>query len=267
MTADRTEVKYVLASKPGAVFANKVAERLVAHRFNGPGSTILPGGVEFTTTVYFDTPERELFRAAVSRTSHLKLRAREYYSLHPSLTELATDARQLVRYIPVVWLELKYKDGNQTRKRRIAVPKRDVPSFFARGSISGEMLDLVRPSYGEEAAHVLNEVATVCRQYESPLATDCVVNYRRSAWQDETGTLRVTLDRGVRFFAPPSDLWIRDFALVRETLGEAVQSLDGVVIEIKSREAWPAWLREALADFTPEIGLSKFVVASRAVHG
>src|SRR5689334_1696701 len=227
MTADRSEVKYVLSPKAAAVFTNRVAESMIAHRFSGPGSTILPGGVDFTTTVYFDTSARDLFRAAASHRSHLKLRAREYYTLHLSLTELATDSRQLVRYVPVVWFELKYKEGSHVQKRRIGVPKRDVPSFLVNGSVTSEMLDLVRPAYGEDAARVLAEVASVCRQYETQLETDCVVNYRRSAWQDEAGTLRVTIDRGVRFFAPPSDLWTRDFALVRETLGDAVELLDG----------------------------------------
>ena len=53
--------------------------------------------------------------------SHLKLRAKEYYDLHPELTETATDARQLVRFQPILWLELKHKDRREHRQ----APDRD----------------------------------------------------------------------------------------------------------------------------------------------
>jgi hypothetical protein len=268
ITADRAETKHLVGSDVAAAIARELGSKLAPHHFHGPGATILPGGLDYATTIYFDTRERDLYQEAVQRAVHLKLRAREYYSMHPSLTDLVTDARELVRYTPVLWLEIKYRDGARTQKRRLGIPKRDVGRFFETGSVSSEMLELVRPEYGADAAAVLEEVASICRRYATPLRPDCVVNYRRAAWQDESGALRVTIDRAVAFFAPPADLFTRDFALVRGTLGPPVASLGSVVMEIKARGQLPSWLERTLGEhaLAPQ-RFSKFVAASRTVHG
>jgi len=267
MTADRDERKFVLtpghASKAAAAFA----EHLPVHRYTGKGSTSLPGAHAYATTIYFDTSNWDLFERASTQSNNLKLRAREYYTWHPSLAQLATDARQLVRYSPVLWLELKYKHGVNTRKRRIGLPKANVPEFFAQGAITPEIVELQKPLYGGDTAEVLDEVVRVCRQFESPLEACCVVNYRRCAWQDERGALRVTLDRGLSFFALPPDLWTRDFALVRETLGEPVGRDPNHVLEIKARGQLPAWLVQLLGELIPAAsGYSKFVAACQSLR-
>jgi len=269
MTADRSEMKFVISPMGTAVLVRAVSAQLPTHHFRGPDATLLPDGLEYATTIYFDTCDRDLYRAAIAgKHDHLKVRAREYYSVHPSLTEIATDFRDLVRHTPVLWLEIKYKHGMRTQKRRVGIPKREVPAFFQSGCVTGSMVDLVKPSYGGDAGEVLEEVASVCRTYGKPLETDCVVNYRRTAWQNEGGTLRITLDRNVASFAPPRDLWTRDFKFVRETLGTPVQTLESTVVEIKSRGDLPAWLEVACSQNAVRTeGFSKFVAASRAVHG
>ena len=268
LTAERAETKYLVPAGAAQELARALARELRPHRFSGPFASILPGGRDYATTIYFDTEQRDLYREATASEVHCKIRAREYYSVHPSLTDLATDPRQLVRYTPFVWLVVKYRDASQTRKRRFGMPKRDLGRFLETGAVSLQMLELLQPEYGAEAASVLAEVVVICRRHATPLRPDCVVNYRRSAWQDEPGTLRVTLDRAVAFFAPSPDLFSRDFALVRETLGTPAGGLGAGVMEIKARGALPAWLTDLLAEhgLEPE-HMSKFVAASRTIHG
>lgn len=266
LTADRTETKYLVEPSAAGAIAAWVGRELPAHSFRGPRATIAPGRIEYATTIYFDTHARDLYREALASEVHLKLRAREYYSVQPSLTELVTNARDLVRFTPLLWLEIKHKDGFRTQKRRFALPKPEVGAFFeaiARGSAT----DTLRPKGAADTACVLSEVADLCRKYPAPLRPDCIVNYRRAAWQDEAGTLRVTLDRAVGFFAVPDDLFAREFALVRETLGPPAGTLGAAVLEIKAHAELPDWLARLLREqrLTPR-RFSKFVAASRAVH-
>lgn len=269
MTAERREDKFLVPVTQARALAAELDRRLVSHRHRGEGANTLPAAHHYVTTVYFDTPSRALYRAATTHgDSHLKLRAKEYYDVHTDLTETATDARQLVRFQPVLWLELKHKDQAFTGKRRIGIPKQDVPAFFTEGRITTEMVDIQTQAYGSDARAVLDAVADLCAKCAEPLRADCLVNYRRTAWQDEAGELRVTIDTGLAFYAPPDDLWSRSWALVRPTLGPAVASEQRRVLEIKSRAALPGWLVEALdANQIRSAPFSKFEAASAAVHG
>ncbi len=269
MTADRSELKYLLSAEQVRVVLAEVNRRLVVHRHRGDGANTLPGAHHFVTTIYFDTPSRALFRAATtSAESHIKLRAKEYYDLHPELMETATDVRQLVRYQPILWLELKHKEGAQTGKRRIGIPKRDVPAFFSSGTITAEMVAIQEQTYGPEARAVLAAVAALCASCAEPMRADCLVNYRRVAWQDPQGELRVTIDTQLACFRPPDDLWNRDWALVRSSLGSVVGVETRRVLEVKSHRAPPTWLTAVLERAHVEaLRYSKFDVASIAVHG
>lgn len=269
MTADRSELKYLLSAEQVRVVIAEVNRRLVVHRHRGDGANTLPGAHHFVTTIYFDTPSRALFRAATtSAESHIKLRAKEYYDLHPELMETATDVRQLVRYQPILWLELKHKEGAQTGKRRIGIPKRDVPAFFSSGTITAEMVAIQEQTYGPEARAVLAAVAALCASCAEPMRADCLVNYRRVAWQDPQGELRVTIDTQLACFRPPDDLWNRDWALVRSSLGSVVGVETRRVLEVKSHRAPPTWLTAVLERAHVEaLRYSKFDVASIAVHG
>jgi hypothetical protein len=269
LTAERDEVKYRVAPVQVQALASALTHQMPPHRFTGQGANALPRPRHFVTTVYFDTPSRHQFQASLADADHnLKMRAKEYYDLHPSLAELATDARQIVRYKPVLWLELKFKDGNRTGKRRIGIPKLQVPDFFRSGTVTPEMIELQRSCYGAESEAVLTEIASYCGRYDEPMQADCLVNYRRLPWQDADGKLRVTLDVGIELFAPPADLWHRKFALVRESLGAPVARVEAAVLEVKSRGELPGWLRELLTTTGAERGkFSKFEMASEAVHG
>lgn len=269
ITAHRREAKYLVTLDQARAVSAAVRQHLGSHRHRGEGANQLPEAQHFVTTIYFDTPSRTLYtNARASADMHLKLRAKEYYDLHPGLTETATDPRQLVRYQPVLWLELKHRSGMHTSKRRIGIPKRDVPALFANGRITSEMIEIQEAKYGNEARSVLDSLAELCAACAAPLAADCLVNYRRHAWQDADGHLRVTLDSGLAFFAPPPDLWERDWALVRQTLGPPVAAEGRRILEVKSRGAPPAWLFELLDRLhIVEQPFSKFEAAAGAVHG
>ena len=94
MTSERSEVKYLLPPGSARALADALTTHLPRHRYRGVDANTLPGAQSFVTTVYFDTADRALFRAAGGDVPHVKLRAKEYYDLHPGLVETATDARR-----------------------------------------------------------------------------------------------------------------------------------------------------------------------------
>src|SRR5438046_10744550 len=101
MTAEREELKYLIGPEHVARFSTAMGRQLPHHRFTGEGANKLPRPRHFVTTIYFDTPSRDQYRAAQSDGEHnLKMRAKEYYDLHPALAELATDPGQIVKYQP-----------------------------------------------------------------------------------------------------------------------------------------------------------------------
>jgi len=269
MTAHRREAKYLISVEQARAVVTELNRRLESHRHRGEGANRLPDAHHYVTTVYFDTPSRTLFRAAnESEDSHLKLRAKEYYDVHPGLTETATDPRQLVRFQPILWLEIKSRDGAHTGKQRIGIAKRDVPSFFAQRRITQEMIEIQEQSHGRDARAVLEAVAALCASCDEPLGADCLVNYRRTAWQDPAGEVRVTLDAGLAYYTPPEDLWDRNWALLRSTLGTPRATEPRRVLEIKTHRNQPAWLVELLnAQQIEATPFSKFEAASRAIHG
>jgi hypothetical protein len=257
ITADRDEVKYQLPPDRIPALVALLNRHFTPHRFRGPGANPLPGAHHFVTTIYFDTASRACFRATrADARQTLKLRAKEYYDVHPSLAEVATDARQIVKYNPLVWLELKERAGDRTRKRRLGVPKRQLPRLLAgEGLVAAE----------DQAA--LDHIAAHCRQLAEPLRADCLVNYRRLAWQDGPGVLRLTLDLGLAFYRPPADLWQRPFALTRGGLGVPCGRLEAAVLEVKYRDALPGWLLDRLSPLGARPStLGKFERASRAAH-
>lgn len=266
MTADRDESKYLV---PGACIDGVVKcirGHLTAHRFTGEGANRLPDPHHFVTTIYFDTPSRRHFHAAVgSVDQNVKIRAKEYYDLHPSLAELATDPTQIVKGQPWVWLEIKRRNGAQTTKRRFRVAKKDMPRVLQAHTLSAEaLLEAER----ETAVAGLSELADYVRSLGEPLTANALVNYRRLSWQNAESTLRVTLDLGLCFHAPPNDLWTRDQALVRSALASARHPFGFAVLEVKRRAEFPGWLENTLSEAKLEPhAFSKFVAAARAIHG
>ncbi len=273
MTADRQEIKYLLSADDARSLAERADRELVRHSYSGRGANSLPGADHYVTTVYFDTENRDMYRQSLADESSTKVRAREYYDDHPDLVELATDPEQLIRYNPVVWLEIKHRDRQKTRKRRVGLPKRDIPSFFGRGEITPEMVDLIERDHGAAAHEVLRELEALFQRFDQPLQAQCLVNYRRAAWQGPTGGLRLTIDDSLAVFRPPRDLWTRSTPLTRASLGERCHRFTARILEVKSRASWPPWLRTFLAGHSsaelpgcPGVRFGKFLLASTVIH-
>ena len=264
MTANRMERKYLVERAAAGALQRRLDQHLSRHTHS---ERELPGAQLYATTVYFDTRSRHLFRQATSADEGVKLRAREYYAIDPSMVQLARRPEELVRFDRVLWFELKYRQRGHVQKRRFGIPKPDVPGFLSDGRITVEMVDVQARDYGEKARRVLREASGLCQHYGEPFGVDCLVNYRRVAWQDAAGTLRVTLDRDLRAYRAPDDLWTRQFALSAEALGQPSGVFGKAILEIKSRGPLPVWIDDALSSVGAESSdFSKFVTASRSVH-
>jgi hypothetical protein len=257
MTADREEAKYLVSLDRVDELARALDQHLPAHRFTGKDANRLPDPQHFVTTIYFDTPTRSQFQAALTNLDrNVKVRGKEYYDLHPSLAELATDPADILHYQPWLWFELKRREGDRTFKHRFRLPKCEVPHFFAGTGGSTEADDTTKL------------IESYCKSLDEPLEASCVVSYRRLSWQLPDGTLRVTLDLDLAFFAPPKDLFTRTEPLERGRLGVPALVHDRAVLEVKKRGVTPPWLEQAIQRARAEPSrFSKFVAASHAVHG
>lgn len=295
ITQNRRELKFKLGEAHAAAFAAAISARLPKHRFQGTGANRLPRARHYVTTVYFDTAARHLYRAVRDDPDSLKIRAREYYDLHPELMELATDARDIVRYSPVLWIEIKGNRDGRTYKRRVGIPKGDVEPFFERGEVSPAMVGLQRTSkpppkplqtlttttssdfpasdppanaHASEPPDVITELSGLRARFSEPLRASCLVNYRRTAFEDAAATVRITFDQRMACFGAPPGLWSSNKPLVREALGAAAYEEPSTIVEVKARGELPSWLSDLLVQTgaQPHV-FSKFVTASETVYG
>ncbi len=262
MTRDRDETKYVIHPLRLSNLMRALSAELPRHRYSGEGANRLPDAQHYTTTVYFDTASRALYRAARANPAlNEKLRARVYYDVHSSLAELSTSLDQFVRQDPYIFLELKRRDKSRTSKHRLRLRPSELVSFL--GADSGGALPAPAEQSADRAA-----ITAFWTSREEPLAPSSVVSYRRISFEDEAGTLRVTLDVDVGFFAPPRQLFQTERALLRGSFGRPVGSAPLCMLEVKSRAETPAWLARALSECgAREESFSKFILSSEAVHG
>jgi hypothetical protein len=263
ITAEREERKYVVSADKLPALSRCIQGRLESHRFTGEAANRLPGAQHFTTTIYFDTPSLAYYFAArANMQSNVKIRAKEYYDLHPSLAELATDPEQILRYQPWLWFELKRREGLTTTKRRFRFPKQAAATLFDENRAPQGL-----PQTGLERSDAEALIQHV-RDQQERVVPSAVVNYRRVSYQNADSTLRVTIDVGLAFFRVPPDLFRRTRPLSRTELGVPAGIEKRAVVEVKRRSALPAWLEQALSDAgSGPQSFSKFVAASEAIHG
>lgn len=263
ITAEREETKHLVRADQLSALSRCISARLEPHRFSGEAANRLPGAHHYTTTIYFDTPSLGYYSAArANMQSNVKIRAKEYYDLHPSLAELATHPEQILRYQPWLWFELKRREGSTTTKRRFRFPKLAAATLFDDNRSPEDL-----PAAGQERADAEALIEHVRAQQER-VAPSAVVNYRRLSFQNADSTLRVTIDVGLSFFRVPADLFRRTRPLSRSELGAPVATEPRAVVEVKQRTAMPGWLAQALTDAgTAPASFSKFVAASGAIHG
>jgi hypothetical protein len=266
ITADRDETKYLIARADLARVVAIVGRELRPHRFQGDGANPLPAAQHFVTTVYFDTPSRAHYRGLpiAGGPGDVKIRAKEYYDVHPGLVETATKLDDFVRYQPWIWFELKRRSGSHTTKHRFRLRKRDVPLVLGDGTFETSGLsEIDKGAFPGEVGQIVSH----CDALGESLISDCLVNYRRLAWQDAAGELRITLDLDLGVFDAPADLWQRRKALVRASLGLPRLVLTDAVLEVKGNGQQPRWLTGLLREVgaTP-VPFSKFTLATDSVH-
>jgi SPX domain protein involved in polyphosphate accumulation len=269
ITHDRVELKFKVSPVHAGAFASGLTAHVSEHRFEGEGANRLPRARHYVTTVYFDTPSRDLYQAVRASEDNLKVRAREYYDVHPELLELATHPNQVVRYSPILWVEVKGKHQGRTYKRRIGIPKTDVSAFFERGEVSEAMRQLqVQQRGAPQADDVIAELLDLRTRYPEPLQPSCLVNYRRTAFQNPAGTVRITLDQRLACFAPTPELLTQAKPLLREYLGRACYEEPAFILEVKLTGEMPDWLTALMQTArAQQFAFSKFVTASEAVYG
>ena len=263
ITAERVETKYLVSPSELSALTRQIGAKLEAHRFTGEAANRLPGAQHFVTTIYFDTDRRSYFAAArANQHSNLKIRAKEYYDLHPSLAELATDPEQILRYQPWLWFELKRREGVSTSKRRFRFPKAAAATLFDE-----HRAPVGLPESGTERDDADALIGHVHAQAER-VVPSAIVNYRRLSFQNPDSTLRVTIDLGLSFFPVPADLFRRARPLSKSELGKPAGVEPRAVVEVKRRAFLPSWLEQALTSAAGSpVNFSKFTAASEAIYG
>jgi hypothetical protein len=259
LTSDRDETKYLVERARVPALVQALARCITPYEHVGRARP-LPSAHHFTTTIYFDTASRTLYRAArADGANNVKVRAREYYDLHPSLAELATDPESVLRYEPALWFELKRRSGTRTSKHRFCLDKIGVPAFFAGEDRDDDV------ARGE----ALPALRAFLEEVGEPLAASSLVSYRRLSFQDENAHLRITVDVDLAYFSPPPDLWSSERALSRSRLGTPRGRDHRGLVEVKRLGASePGWLEPLLASAGARaISFSKFEEAERAVRG
>jgi hypothetical protein len=263
MFEERSEHVYLLRAESTQAFIDAVSAHLEVDSFGRDESDPTEPAAHYITTLYFDSDTQEMARACEGGTEGVRLRAREYYDRLPE---------QGIRREPRLWLEVKTRDGTNTRKVRFAIPSHDVHAVLGDGLITERMLQFESRAWDQSAKPVLREIAQLCMHTAGPLRPDCMAHYRRQAWQDADETLRVTLDTEVAFHRPPANPFHGGLMLADPSAEPPVVRLGHDLVEIKARGEPPDWLRNLIA----EVGLepareglgtfSKFVAASHAVH-
>jgi hypothetical protein len=259
----RSEQVFFLATEREQAFIEGVAARLEADWFHRSDAQQIEPPAHYITTLYFDSITHEIARACEAGIEDVRLRAREYCDQLPE---------QLPRREPLLWLEVKTRNGPSTRKIRFAIPSHEIETALGDGVASERLYfhSRSRP-WGQSAEAVLREIAQLSTN-AGPLEPDCMSHYRRRAWQDTCETLRITLDTELAFYRAPTNLVWCDTALSDAIAEPPVTQLRHSLVEIKSRGVPPDWLLELMIEvglepaYEGQRAFSKFVAASHAVH-
>ena len=180
------------------------------------------------TTTYLDRPDRALSRAALTNPHQCtKLRLREYLESGSSL-----------------WMEVKSRHGAWTQKERIRLGRDEVGDFLAG---SGPALEESPcPGCVENRAETVDRFREVAR---GPLVVvGCIWTRRRTFSADG---IRLSLDQGVTYYAPPEGLYDTRNTLPPETLGVPLHREPAAILEVKVDGRVPAWCRDVVAGLQP----------------
>lgn len=257
ITRSRSEVKYRLSASEASRIRDATAGNMNCHTYTDGRITT------FVTSIYFDTAEQSYYRHAVAHPrDNIKVRAREYYYFNEELIELSSSYESLFEYSPSIWLEVKQRRDQNTLKHRLKVPKKRLVAF-----LEGEDCD--------EAIRVANEDADIdgvvsmlrsrLLDEKTPLLGPLVaVNYRRTAFENEASSLRITFDAGLSVHPVRPELFLMEKPLIKENLSAPLYIHRDVIVEVKATGQIPGWLQRELSLHAPT-GFSKFIESSRLV--
>lgn len=219
------ELKYRVDAAEAARLERIVEANLpLRPRFHGERDTLVRG-------VYLDLEDRSLTaRSLATPEDCQKVRYRHY--------EQPRMVRATVEHSVFVWIEVKERLGEVVTKERVPFHGVHVPSLLAG-----------RHPVPDDAKALGALLA------RGPLSPVVGVQYRRTAFEDETMGLRVTIDRQITFQQPS----------VPGVPGPDVGILEDCVVEAKAAAALPPWLASALAGMEAP-GFSKFRAAMQALR-
>jgi hypothetical protein len=239
LAQDRVELKYLL-------LPDEVEDFLLDLR---PARADLSFRVEhaLVTTVYFDRPEGTLARRALSgRGRAVKIRLREYLPPEGGAGS------------PLVWIEVKEREGVTSWKTRFPLPKELVAPFF-RGHVEAVRIPDGPGAGGAEERGVrgVRRIRALARG--GPLVAVGATCYRRLAIEGGHPRARLTVDQEVTFHVGALDLYEGRSTLDRAALGPPAVEHAGAVAEIKVRGLLlPDWCDRARRDRRP-VEFSKFL--------
>lgn len=196
----RYEVKFLLSPEKFEEIKDELFDKISLDEY---GETTIQ-------SLYYDTPSNLLIRRSIEKPIFKeKLRLRSY--------GLAKEDSKL-------YLEIKRKYEDVVYKRRISLTQKE-----ANGYIDGS----IKPD-----SQIAKEISTFKRQYKG-LKPNMLIIYDRCAYSDQSGDLRITFDRNIRYRKDNLDL---------------TYSLDGtriipegyILMEIKVPGTYPMWLTRLL---------------------
>jgi SPX domain protein involved in polyphosphate accumulation len=239
LTRGRSEAKYFVPAHRVGRLAATLDAHLKRHEVTHADERDIVD--HWVATIYFDTPSHQIYHEQIRERNALKLRAREYYDVLDPLTELATSADDAVSSSRLTWLEIKWREGGRTKKRRAAIRRSQIPALLrVKSGDSERRFDDV--SGDAELQDVEQALSSLAERFGEPLVATCVVSYRRWAWQNADDSVRITLDTHLCGYRVDERLWTLNGPLTRTNLGDPDFSFPQAILEVKTLGDAPAWL-------------------------
>lgn len=218
----RTEKKYLLDAKRFSLLWQRAAPQLCADDW----------GSYTVQSVYYDTPDALLTRRSIEKPVYKeKLRLRAYGPVEEEDT---------------VYLEIKSKYCGQGSKRRTALPLGIAEQYLAGGEYP-----LVYD------CQILREIEAFRTRYPSLVPFLCIAADRLAFHGKDDDTLRVTIDRNIRWRG-------ENLSLSGKEGGRLLLPKDMVLMEWKAPASLPLWLVRAMSELSVfPVSFSKIGAAYR----
>lgn len=222
-TFKRYEIKYLITLEQYTLIKNVMKEYMQGDEFGN--CSIL--------SLYYDTPDYLLARRSMEHPEYKeKLRLRSYGVAHNE---------------DKVFLEIKKKCDSIVYKRRIAMKKRMVDSYFAKEELSSakdriasvQQTDI--DSFKKSDRQIDKEIRFFIKRYKN-LEPRVLLSYdRRAFYGIDDRDFRITFDRNIRW---------RDYDLDlgKGIYGQEIIDRNMVLMEVKTAGGIPMWLVRILSE-------------------